>query len=387
MARHSTAISQPRVLHVLASLTFGGIETWLMHMLRHRDDFSVNHEILLTRGDPGEYEDEARNLGIPIHKLQMGSSKRSWLRSFRKFLQANGPFEVVHSHVYLFSAAVLEAAKREKVPVRIAHCHAARSRDRDHATVRSRIRRALAILWLNCSATRKIGISEAAIEEIAGRNWRRQPKSCVLLYGFDFSPYRGAADRARRLRKRLGINEDAVVIGHVGRFEAVKNHPFLLDAFAAMLRSVPDAQLVLVGDGSQREQVAAKADSMGIGTHVHFVGTTNDVPAYMGLFDLFVLPSSSEGLGIVLVEAQAAGTPAIASDGVVAEAAVIPRAVRFLPLSDGADKWGSAMAEAVRSRQRHRNDWLNQIEQSRFAMARCIDELDEIYRTELARSQ
>ncbi|MGN6156387.1 MAG: glycosyltransferase [Sphingomicrobium sp.] len=383
----AAAAARPRVLHVLASLTLGGIETWLMHMLRNHDRFSVDHEILLTRDEPGKYEEEARRLGIAIHKLPMGSNKRVWLRSFRHFLEANGPFAAVHSHVYLFSAPLLSEAKKAKVPVRIAHCHAARSRGSDHQTLRHKARRTAGIAWLKRAATRRLGISEAAIEEIAGKGWSRDPANTILLYGFDFSRFQGAAQRASELRSELGIGGDSPVVGHVGRFEPVKNHVFLLESFAAALREVPDARLVLVGDGPLREEVAAKAEALGIADRVILPGTTADVAAYMRMFDLFVLPSFSEGLGIVIVEAQAAGTRSIVSDAVAREAAVIPGAVQFLPLANGPEFWGHRIAEELGSRRPHSEDWLGQVEDSQFGIARCIEDLDDIYRSELARSR
>ena len=131
--------------------------------------------------------------------------------------------------------------------------------------------------------------------------------------------------------------------------------------------------------------MAAKAKTLGVDGQVHFTGTTDDVAAYMRMFDLFVLPSFSEGLRIVVVEAQAAGTHALVSDVVAAEASVIPGAVQFLPLSAGAETWGRAIAQALESRPRHQDEWLDNVERSRFAIRRCIKELDDIYRSEMAR--
>ena len=378
---------KPRVLHVLASLTLGGIETWLVHMLRNRDRFSVSHEILLTRPGRGEYEEEVRKLGIPIHRVLMGRSRRAWLRSFRQFLEEEGPFDAVHSHVYLFSAAVLADAKAAGVPVRIAHCHTARSKGRDHQTLRHRLRRFAAIRWFRRSATRKIGISDAAIEEIAGPAWQSDPDASVLIYGFDFSRYAGAAERGSELRRLLEISEDAPVVGHVGRFEPVKNHGFLLEAFAALLEARPDAHLVLVGDGPVREQTVSRARGMGLSASVHFPGTTDDVPAYMATFDLFALPSFSEGLGIVCVETQAAGTLSVVSDAVPREVSVIPGAIEFLPLDAGAQAWGKAFDRRLSEPSPDPQESLAQVEASRFGISRCIEELDQIYRDELERAR
>ena len=374
---------KPRVLHVLASLTLGGIETWLVHMLRHRNQFSVSHEILLTRPEPGAYEAEVRGMGVPIHRVLMSGSRRAWLRAFRSFLEEQGPFDAVHSHVYLFSAPVLGAAKAAGVPVRIAHCHTARSKGRDHQTLWNRLRRAVAISWLKRSATRRVGISDAAIEEIAGPDWRADPTTSVLIYGFDFSRYAGAAERGRKLRSSLAIADGVPVIGHVGRFEPVKNHAFLLEAFAALLERKPQAQLVLVGDGPVRDQVAARSNALGLAGKVHFPGTTDDVPAYMSMFDLFALPSFSEGLGIVCVEAQAAGTLSVVSDAVPREVSVIPGAIEFLALGAGAQAWAKAFERRLDEPSCDPRESLRQVEASRFGISRCIEELDQIYRSEL----
>ena len=378
---------KPRVLHVLASLTLGGIETWLVHMLRHRDQFSVSHETLLTKPEPGAYEDEVRRMGVPIHRLLMGSSRRAWLKRFRGFLEDKGPFDAVHSHVYLFSAPVLSAAKAAGVPVRIAHCHTARSQGRDHRSLRHRLRRAVAIAWLKRSATRRIGISDAATEEIAGSDWRSDPSASVLIYGFDFSRYAGASERGREFRRNLGLDEQAPVIGHVGRFEPVKNHAFLLKAFAALLDHKPDARLVLVGDGPIHEAIKARSDALGLAGKVLFAGATDDVPAYMTMFDLFALPSFSEGLGIVCVEAQAAGTLAVVSDAVPPEVSVIPGAIEYLSLDAGAKAWGEAFDRRLGEPSLDPAQSLAELEQSRFGIKRCIEELDAIYRTEMARAK
>ena len=105
-----------------------------------------------------------------------------------------------------------------------------------------------------------------------------------------------------------------------------------------------------------------------------------------GLFDLFALPSFSEGLGIVVVEAQAAGTRALVSETTPAEAAVVPGAVEVLPLSAGAEAWGEAMARLLKLPRPDAADWLDKVEASRFGIRRCIDELDSIYRSELGRA-
>jgi len=366
---------RPRVLHILGSLTFGGIETWLVHMFRHQRESAVQHEVLLTREEPGAYEPEVRALGVPIHKLPIARGRLRWLLALKRFLRTHGPYAAVHAHPSLFSGAVLTAARAARVPVRIAHCHDQMSQ----GSLRRRLYRAAVLPLVKRVSTRRIGISDAAIEEIAGKGWRKDAGASVLLYGFDFSRNAGGAERGRQLRRQMGISDDIPVLGHVGRFDPVKNHEFLLEAFAAARGRLPGARLVLVGDGEILPQIKARAEALGLAGQVHFPGPSGDVPAYMAMFDLFVLPSLNEGLGIVCLEAQAAGTRSLVSDAVPAEVRVIPGAIESLPLSVGADAWAEAMARIAGLPSPDADDWRAQVENSRFGIRRCLRELDQIY--------
>lgn len=379
---------RPRVLHILGSLALGGIETWLVHMLRHRKDFSVRHELLLGKAEVGPYEPEVRSLGIRIHRLPLADGKLSWFKRFGRLLHDEGPFAAVHSHpAPHFTAPALEVAKRAGVPIRIAHSHSARSRSegKDYP-LQLRIARQFAIHWLRRASTRRIGITEIALEEISGKNWRRDPAASVLIYGFDFGSFGRARERGKLVRHNLGIPDGTPVVGHVGRFEPVKNHRFLLEAFATCATEIPDARLVLVGKGRLRTDIETHGQSLGLGDQIYFPGTTDDVAAYMAMFDLFSLPSFSEGLGIVCVEAQAAGTPSLVSDTTPAEAFVVPGAVEALPLAAGPAAWGRAMARRLQVTATDPENWLAQVERSKFGIRRCIDELDAIYRSELTRA-
>ena len=373
---------RPRVLHLLGSFSLGGIETWLVHIFRHERDFSVQHEVLLTKTDVGPYEAEVKRLGIPIHRLPLPGGRLKllrWLPRLRRFLRDNGPYAVVHSHVSLASSVVLASARSAGVPARFAHCHNARSKGDSFQRPRDRLARAFAIRALRHTATDRIGISDAAIEEIAGSDWRSDKDARVLLYGFDFSKAAGSGERAKALRSRLGLVAGGPVIGHVGRFLPVKNHALILDAFARLKRARPAARLILVGEGPELDAVMARADALGLADSAHFPGPTDDVPAFMAMFDLLVLPSFSEGLGIVCLEAQAAGTRCLVSENVPREVAVAPGGVEYLPLAAGAEGWADAMARLAALPAPEPERWLQVVTESRFGIGRCIRELDALY--------
>jgi glycosyltransferase involved in cell wall biosynthesis len=369
------------VLHVLKSLPLGGIETWLMHVLRRDRDSSVQHELLLMVEEPGVYEPEARELGITIHKLPKKAGWLRWFADLRKFLREHGPFDTVHSHAaYAAGAPIVAIAALAGVPGRIAHQHEANSLGKDYQTLRHRLVQRGAMMLYPWAATKRVGITDAAIEEIAGKSWRSKKDCSVLLYGFDYSAFDKAEDRAQALRRAHNLNADHRVIGHVGRFVAIKNHGFLLRMFAQIAREDPAVQLVLVGEGPLKPEMEQLAQDFGLEDRVRFAGSTQDVAAYMALFDLFLLPSFSEGLGIVCVEAQAAGTRVLASDTVAPEAAVVPGGVDFLPLAAGESAWAEHVMRLLALPKPDPDQWRRMVEESAFGIERCLRDLHAIYR-------
>lgn len=382
---HQELGSRVRVLHILKSLPLGGIETWLMHVLRRDRVSFVQHELLLMVDEPGVYEPEARSLGVVVHKLPHTGSWLSWFLNFRRFLKSHGPFDAVHSHSSRVGGAIVATAALAGVRVRIAHQHDARSLGADFRSLRDRlIHRGTGILT-RLAATRRIGITESAIEDIAGKNWRRMKDCSVLMYGFDFSSFAGAAARAQKLRHDLRLAPHEKVIGHVGRFDPVKNHQFLLRAFAKAYLDDPALRLVTVGRGRLQPEMSKLARDLGIAEAMRFVDSTQDVAAYMALFDLFLFPSFSEGLGIVCVEAQAAGTRVLASETLPREAAVVDGGVDFLPLRIGEGAWAKRISELLALPTPDAKIWRRAVERSPFGLDRCIRDLHAIYSDELGR--
>jgi len=155
----------------------------------------------------------------------------------------------------------------------------------------------------------------------------------ILYYGVDLTPFHNIVDSVA-VRAEFGIPGDAFVVGHVGRFEEEKNHLFLLEVAAAIAQKQPNMRLLVVSDGSLPPQIEQKAIEMGLDKYVIFAGLQSDVPRLMlGAMDTFVFPSLYEGLGLVLIEAQAAGLPYVFSDIVPEEADVIKPLVQQISLS------------------------------------------------------
>jgi glycosyltransferase involved in cell wall biosynthesis len=180
------------------------------------------------------------------------------------------------------------------------------------------------------------------------------------------------------VRRELGIADDALVLGHVGRFVQSKNHVFLIDVLDR-LRDEPRIHLLLVGDGPLRQSTEDAVRRRALTDRVTFVGSRSDIPSLFAAMDLFLFPSLLEGLGLVLVEAQAAGVPSVCSTAIPPEALVIPSLVEKLP-THSADLWASRIRQRILTGLE--NMWpasIEQLEASEFDINRCVAALESLY--------
>lgn len=168
-------------------------------------------------------------------------------------------------------------------------------------------------------------------------------KNAIDLSGFTFDLLARASVRAQ-----LGVTGDQLVIGHVGRFSAVKNQAFLVDVLTAAVSCGEDAVLVFVGDGELRGKVEQKVQALGLSSRVRFLGLRDDVSRLMQGFDVLAFPSLHEGIPLTLIEAQASGLPVLASDKVSAEALVLPGCTQ-MALSDSAEAWAAEACGMART--------------------------------------
>lgn len=147
----------------------------------------------------------------------------------------------------------------------------------------------------------------------------------------------------QQMRKMLGL-EDNFVIGHVGNFCYPKNYPFILDVVEAVSKRNSKVRLLLAGTGPDFDYVQTLVKEKKLQDKVIFLGQRSDIDDIMQAMDVFLFPSHFEGLGIVLIEAQAAGLPCVASTAVPQEAA-ITKSVVFLSLDDTIEKWADTVCD------------------------------------------
>lgn len=368
-----------RVLHVVARMNRGGVETWLMQVLRTLDATRVRMDFLVTRGEPGHYDDEIRALGSAVIPCDASSTPDRFPRRFLSILRDRGPYDVVHSHVHHFSGAVLALARVGGVPTRVAHSHLdTREMDRSGGLGRRLYLRVMGSA-LRRYATSGLAVSASAAEALFGPGWREDDRWRIARCGLDFAPFRRPVD-VTSVRAELGVPSDALLLGHVGRFDPQKNHELLIRIAAAACRRDPRAFLLLVGDGPLRGAIEADAVRLGIRGRVVFAGVRPDIPRLLRAVDCFVLPSVREGLPLAALEAQASGLPIVLSDCITHELVVIPELFAWRSLGDPPESWAEAVLGRARGGARvDVEEAVTAMERSEFSVSRSLASLLAAY--------
>lgn len=334
-----------QVLHVVGGMDRGGVETWLMHVLRNIDREQYRFDFMVSATKPCAFDDEIRTLGSKIISCPHPQLPVQYARHFMQLVKENGPYDVIHSHVHHFSGFIVMLAKILGIKGRITHSH------NDTRVVEQDVgmsRKAYLITMeqmIRLFSTHGFACSGDAAVSLYGKEWKTDPSRNCLYCGVDLTPFRTSID-AKQLRNELNIPGDALIIGHVGRFSKQKNHAFLIKVFAALCKKEPNARLLLVGDGALRESIENKVSDLNLSEKVIFAGVRPDIPRLMlGAMDIFLFPSLYEGLGLVLVEAQAASLPCIMSDVIPKEVDRINERIKRVSLTSSPRVWAEAICE------------------------------------------
>lgn len=295
-----------RVLHLFLRLDHGGAEIRTLDRLRAASDSDFEHHLCMLDDAPGVFDDAFREAGAILHTCPFD---RGFPPRFVKLLRRVRP-DVVHANQQWASAGFLSLARVAGVRGRVCQFHA--SQGGGSATVARRVRDRVFRRVLRHNATAITGVSEGVLDALWYPGWRSDPLCSVEYLGVDLAPYDRDRDR-EGVRAELGIPADARIAIHVGNMRAAKNHPGLGALFAELAPRVPDLHLLAVGRRYPEFEVPFRA-AAGNPDRVHLVGARDDIPRLLLASDVLLLPSVTEGLPTVVLEARAAGIPVVASD-------------------------------------------------------------------------
>lgn len=361
-----------RILHVVDRLNRGGAETMIMNIYRNIDRKKIQFDFLVHSKEKSDYDDEVLELGGKIYVINSFSIKHinKYKKSIDKFFIKHDEYKIIHCHMASIASVLFSRAKKFGIPIRIIHSH--------NAAVDSRMREIIKDM-MRPSIVRNSNVffscSDKSIKWLLGDKFDLS-KCTIVKNGIDLDKFKFNDELRIKKRKELGL-EDKFVIGHVGRFTKQKNHKFLLKVFDLIQKQRKDAVLLLVGRGELEEEIHQKVQDLNLSEKVIFMGIRDDINDLMQVMDIFLFPSLQEGLGIVLLEAQASGLKCFTSKDVVPNDIAVTNLVEFIPLDKRAEFWSEKIISANKGYKR--SDTTSDIENNGFSILKSSKDMESIY--------
>lgn len=356
---------------VLGNTRRGGTQAFIMNVLRNIDltrfqiDFAINVDF------EGGWGPEMRSLGsnlfiLPVFKVY---NFMSFIRFWNIFFKEH-QYDIVHGHTTNSAGIYLQIAKRFGCKT-IAHIHSTGFRgniiERMMKHLFSRFTKKSADYWFACSPN--------AAQMLYGDEYEKYPKYYEMPNAIDVKRYKFNIETRKNIRKDLGLEENIFLCGHVGTYSTPKNHFFLIDIFAEILKKNPRSKLLLIGEGVLKDLIIQKAKDLDIIDKIIFRENLSNVNDYLMAMDLFIFPSLFEGFGMVSLEAQATGLNVIQSD-VIPRDTLLTECVQALPLSLSASEWASKGLEMSK---KNREEINRVVEKTKYNLHHTIELITMVY--------
>lgn len=388
-----------RVLQVFHSLGMGGAETWLMSLLRyfHKQNehtpLKVKFDVLLTGGEKAVFDDEAAALGANLFYVPFTRRKIvSFVREFRKILK-DGNYDAIHDHQDYMAGLHFAMGAGLLPPVRIAHVHNPLLHIGNY--LRDPLRKLTSIggkRLLRHFATDITGTSVQVLREYGFNRQTFLSSLGAAHCGIDTDDYGGDYETMHAaVCREFGWEASGKLVLFVGRLEGTqsiykgrlmshKNPELALQILKKCVARDDNVRMLMVGAGEgKRKEFEALVSGWGLTNKIRLPGVRSDVPGLMSASDALLFPSLAEGLGMVAVEAQAAGLRVLASDTTPRECVVLPDLVEFCPLDQTATYWADRLLRLINLPRPNSNSCNAAVKNSPFSIQNSAQGLASLY--------
>lgn len=294
-----------RVLHLIQELCLGGAQTVVLDLANHFTGKNCKTAVctLVSKGALTPRLNQEKVKLFELGKQPGNDMSISW-RMANIFKQWQP--DIVHTHCWGSLVEGFIAAKLARVPV-IIHS--------EHGTIEERWRNVYVQKALWHLHNQIIAVSKEHKQRLMATIGFPEQKIQVIYNGIDTNHFTKLSSQKRKEKRYiLGLDENDLIVGTVGRLEPVKDQANLLHAFQKVNRTLPNTKLLLVGEGRLRNELTALAQSLALSDSVLFLGIRDDVDELLGIMDLFVLPSKSEGTSCTLLEAMSCKLPVVVTE-------------------------------------------------------------------------
>ena len=342
-----------RVLQVISDFKKGGVQADVMYSARIIDRQRVQFDVMLLSDTIGYYEEEFRKYG-DIYRINLKRKKTKIFRALsfitnffhvyremKIFLKRTPDYDAIEARHIILNAPCLLAAKKAKIPVRIAHCHVNKPQKENRERLYVRIYLWVCAKILNRCATHRFGVTQSACDYMFGKNKGIVVKNpTVNLEKFNPNKYKN-------------IDNDTINLIIIGSYGERKNQKFAVEVFEELQKKEEKSHLTLIGyprvsTDTYLPNLKEYVEEHDLENNVSFLPQDSDIPYELSKSTYMLIPSLLEGLPNVALEAQAMGIPCFVSTNVSDDCNC--GICEFLPLSIGAKGWADAILEY---RQKH----------------------------------
>lgn len=318
-----------------------GVTSVIMNYLELIPDENVKIDLLVYEGSEPQMVEKAKRFGAYVFFMpELGlKSIRDYCDFMRSFFGLHH-YDIIHSHFNQIDSIVFPIARKAGVKKCISHSHNTKLSDNRLKSIRNRV-----MCWnIGWNADVLAACSEKAGEALFGKRFKNSKKKLIIRNGVNIERFRFDIDKRNEIRSSLNIEDDVILLGHVGSFKIQKNQTYLINIIENLIKTNKNYKLVFVGDGETKKNIEEEVKNKGLCDYVIFAGVRSDVDKILSAIDIFVLPSLYEGLPVIGIEAQAAGLQCLFADTITKEVDLTGQT--FLELKDDCIEWVNAIISA-----------------------------------------
>lgn len=304
-----------KVAQIIGKLYGGGVEKVIFNYYRAIDKDLFQFDFFYDSDSTVKPPQDLIDMGAKFYKIPPYQKLHKYVPQLYKILKKNN-YDIIHSNINTLSVFPLFAGRLAHIPIRIAHNHSVPS---NNEGMRSYLKKFLK-LFSKLNANEYFACSKKAGIWLFGKNNYDQGRINIIYNAVFLNNFNYSKQEKSGLKEKLGIKKNDFVVGHVGRLTFAKNHKFLIQIFKQIKATIPNAKLLIVGDGELKQEIINNIREQGLDKSVIFTGQSTQPEKFYSIMNIFILPSFFEGLSMATVEAQLGKVPVIVSEAVPPEA-------------------------------------------------------------------
>ncbi|NMV52395.1 glycosyltransferase family 1 protein [Lactobacillus reuteri] len=331
-----------KVMHFVSGLGNDGVTQVIKNYTsRLNQHYNIDNIIVYQHQATRVKIKELQEIGDRLYEIPYKSDHPiANLRETYRIIKNEKP-DIVHAHMSLLCFYPLSIAYLLGVKVRIAHAHIAQDNVNLHlATLFKKLNFIFANRYIACG-------------EAAGKYMFANKNYDILYNAIDQEKFKFNMKNRKQIRRDLGISEDTILLGNIGRLTEQKNQIFLIKMFKSFQKKHNDSQLILIGEGELREKLELEKKKLCLQKKIRIINGTNHPEYYYSACDFFLLPSLYEGLPVSAIEAQASGVNTILSDSI--DKSVNYNNASFVSIQHGVQPWINEINKNIKDKKRDCN--------------------------------